>query len=70
MKLIKLTDTNGTKHIINTDYIMDVFYVEETDLTEIVFSRSAYHDMYIRGDITNQIIELSNVKGSYVGEII
>lgn len=68
MNLIKLTDCNDVKHIINTDYIMDIFYHDDTDLTEIVFCRAAYHSLYVRGDISKQITKLSNVNVSYIGE--
>ena len=53
MSWIKVSDKKE-KHIINTDAILGMTYKPDTNLTEIVFIRSAYPSIYAVGDITKE----------------
>ena len=54
MAWVKIKTKDDIKHIINTDTIMNIEYHSDTDLTEIVFTRSAYPSIYVKGDITKE----------------
>ena len=48
-------NTEGNKHLINVNAVSDVIFHEGTDLTEIVFIRSAYPSVYLRGNKIKEI---------------
>ena len=47
---IEVTDTENVKHIINLNNVMDVQYLEETDLTIVSYNRAAYPSVYLKGN--------------------
>ena len=52
---LELVDANNIKHLVNLNGIIDIQYLEETNLTMITFSRSAFPSIYIRGNVMTEI---------------
>ena len=61
---IKITTTDGAKHIVNESNLMDAYYSEESDLTIINFSRSAYPAIYVKGNIVPELTKVIGTKYS------
>ena len=59
---IIITDTEGTKHLINCFSIMDVSYHSKSNLTEIVFLRSAYPPVWCNGNCMEAIKKCVSLK--------
>lgn len=59
---ITITDTQNIKHLINCFSVMDVSYHHDTDLTEIVFLRSAYPPVWVKGNCLESIKKCVSLK--------
>lgn len=55
MVWFEVENSDGKKHLINLNAVIDIVYHNDTDLTEIVFVRSAYPAIYIRGNKIKEI---------------
>ena len=51
----ELMDTKGEKHLINFDNVSDVIYHEESNLTEILYLRSAIAPIWVNGNVLIKI---------------
>ena len=62
---IKVKDTEGNFHLLNTEHIIDVEYIERTDLTMFTVSRSAFPSIYVNGETALKELKiLLNREGS------
>lgn len=52
---LEIENERGNKHIININSVMDIVYHEESELTEVVFIRSSYPSVYIKGNKTKEV---------------
>ena len=69
MDWFKVTDTNNIKRIINANTIMFISYLEDTDMTEITFARSAYSPLFVKGNVMRDIERLLSSHDHYVSTI-
>ena len=70
MDWFQIKTTQDEVLLINANEILSVTYHEDTDLTEIVFTRAAFPPVFVRGDIMPTIKRLLVSHDHYVSTII
>jgi len=54
MNWMIITTTEGKRIIVNVKAVLSVTYLEDSDLTEIVLTRSNYAPLYVTGNIASK----------------
>lgn len=55
---LEIITTNGQKHLINVNHVIDVYYSAESNMTIITMDRAHFGAFYIRG---NKATEISKI---------
>lgn len=66
---IEVTDTEGAKHLVNLNNIVEIQYFDNTDMTMIVCSKIGQSPIYINGNKINAIKRTLNTGEHYVTKI-
>ena len=64
MNWIMVTDNKNKQHMINADNIIDIVYHNDTNLSEIIYLRSAITPVWVTGNI------VSELRKAYLSDVI